>query len=53
MQVAGWLWSLVLGRAQLLRHLAALKDYCLLSRGDFWQAFLLEVSHWHPSPNSR
>jgi gamma-tubulin complex component 4 len=42
-QAAGWLWALVVGRAQLARHLAALKSYFLLGRGDFWQAFLLEA----------
>lgn len=42
-QVAGWLWSLVVGRARLLDHMAALKSYFLLARGDFWQAFLLEA----------
>lgn len=43
LQVAGWLWGLVVSRAQLPLHLAALKSYFLLGRGDFWQGFLLEV----------
>ena len=30
-------------RAQLVQHLHALKDYYLLARGDFYQAFLSEV----------
>ena len=42
-QVAAWLWSLVVGRARLAEHLAALRSYFLLARGDFWQAFLLEA----------
>jgi len=45
-QAAEQLWQLVTVRAELPQHLAALKDYSLLSRGDFYQSFLLEV---HPS----
>ncbi|GLC46124.1 hypothetical protein PLESTM_001829900, partial [Pleodorina starrii] len=40
--VARLLWRLLVGRAGLLPHLAALKDYFLLARGDFWQIFLEE-----------
>ncbi|GIL67009.1 hypothetical protein Vafri_20405 [Volvox africanus] len=40
--VARLLWRLLVGRAGLLPHLAALKDYFLLARGDFWQIFLAE-----------
>ena len=43
MQVAGQLWQLVVVHDELPLHLAALKDYFLLSKGDFYQAFLLEV----------
>ena len=42
-QVAGQLWQLVVVHDELPLHLAALKDYFLLSKGDFYQAFLLEV----------
>ncbi|PNW88207.1 hypothetical protein CHLRE_01g019150v5 [Chlamydomonas reinhardtii] len=41
--VARLLWRLLVGRAGLLPALAALKDYFLLGRGDFWQAFLAEA----------
>ncbi|KXZ48725.1 GCP4 protein [Gonium pectorale] len=40
--VARLLWRLLVGRAGLLPALAALRDYCLLARGDFWQSFLHE-----------
>ncbi|GFR50820.1 hypothetical protein Agub_g13079, partial [Astrephomene gubernaculifera] len=40
--VARLLWRLLVGRAGLLPHLAALKDYLLLARGDFWNTFLAE-----------
>ncbi|CAL8466718.1 g6254 [Coccomyxa elongata] len=41
-QAAEQLWQLVTVRAELPQHLAALKQYFLLSRGDFFQCFLLE-----------
>ncbi|EIE26424.1 hypothetical protein COCSUDRAFT_58962 [Coccomyxa subellipsoidea C-169] len=41
-QAAEQLWQLVTVRAELPQHLAALKQYSLLSRGDFYQCFLLE-----------
>ena len=41
--MAGQLWQLVVVHDELPLHLAALKDYFLLSKGDFYQAFLLEV----------
>lgn len=46
--MAAQLWHLVSVRAQLVQHLAALKDYFLLARGDFYQSFLSEVrsSFW-------
>jgi gamma-tubulin complex component 4 len=34
------LWSLVVERARLLKHLRAVKDYYLLARGDLFQAFI-------------
>jgi len=34
------LWSLVMERARLPRHLRAIKDYFLLARGDLFQAFI-------------
>ena len=43
LQVAGHLWHLVSVKAQLVQHLRALKDYFLLARGDFYQAWLSEV----------
>lgn len=50
-QVAGQLWQLVVVHDELPLHLAALKDYFLLSKGDFYQAFLLEVgAHPHDRP---
>lgn len=44
MQVAAHLWHMVSERAQLVKHLHALKDYFLLARGDFYQSFLSEVA---------
>lgn len=43
-QAAGALWRLLVGSAQLADHLAALRKYFLLGAGDFWHAFLLQVS---------
>ena len=43
-QVAGRLWHLVSVRGGLTQHLAALKDYFLLARGDFYQVLLTEVT---------
>ena len=42
-QVAGRLWQLISEQANLSTHLNALRDYFLLGRGDFLQAFLIEV----------
>ena len=44
-QVALRLWQLISDQANLLTYLGALKDYFLLGRGDFLQAFLMEVTH--------
>ena len=44
LQVAGRLWHLVSVRGRLMQPLAALKDYFLLARGDFYQTLLTEVS---------
>ncbi|PNG99920.1 Gamma-tubulin complex component 4, partial [Tetrabaena socialis] len=41
--VARLLWRLLVGRAGLLPALGALKDYCLLARGDLWATFLEEA----------
>ncbi|KAK9868295.1 hypothetical protein WJX84_009043, partial [Apatococcus fuscideae] len=40
--VAGRLWQLISEQANLSTHLNALRDYFLLGRGDFLQAFLIE-----------
>ena len=45
MQVTGQLWQLVVVHAELPAHLAALKNYFLLAKGDFYHSFLAEVSH--------
>jgi Gamma tubulin complex component C-terminal len=42
-QVAARLWRLLVVASGLPAHLAALKDYMLLSRGDFWQCFLADA----------
>ena len=43
MQVAGQLWQLVVVHADLPAHLAALKNYFLLAKGDFYHSFIAEV----------
>ncbi len=43
MQVTGQLWQLVVVHAELPAHLAALKNYFLLAKGDFYHSFLAEV----------
>ena len=43
MQVAGQLWQLVVVHAELPAHLAALKNYFLLAKGDFYHSFIAEV----------
>ena len=43
-QAAARLWSLVNSKGEILAHLAALRDYFFMGRGDFWQNFLLEVT---------
>jgi hypothetical protein len=43
MQVAGRLWQLLVVQAGLMQHLAAMKDYLLLARGDFWNGFLADA----------
>ena len=40
MHLSRRLWSLVVERASLLKHLRAVKDYFLLARGDLFQAFI-------------
>ncbi len=45
MQVTGQLWQLVVVHAELPAHLAALKNYFLLAKGDFYHSFLAEVNH--------
>lgn len=42
-QAAGKLWALVKSEGKIMSHLAALRDYFFMGRGDFWQNFLLEV----------
>ena len=44
MQVTGQLWQLVVVHAELPAHLAALKNYFLLAKGDFYHSFLAEVN---------
>lgn len=43
-QVASRLWQLVVLDSRLVDHLAALKDYMLLAKGDFYQSFLSEAA---------
>eukprot|EP00775_Hariotina_reticulata_P005315 gene5317-5550_t len=42
--VASRLWQLLVVQAGLLQHLAAIKDYALLARGDFYQCFLADAA---------
>ena len=42
-QVTAQLWQLVVVHAELPAHLAALKNYFLLAKGDFYHSFLAEV----------
>lgn len=53
-QVTAQLWQLVVVHAELPAHLAALKNYFLLAKGDFYHSFLAEVYRWpspqHPTP---
>ncbi|KAL0056051.1 hypothetical protein WJX82_007204 [Trebouxia sp. C0006] len=41
-KVTGQLWQLVVVHAELPAHLAALKNYFLLAKGDFYHSFLAE-----------
>jgi len=41
-RVASHLWHLVVVKADLFNHLEALKDYFLLSKGEFYHTFLVE-----------
>lgn len=43
-QVTAQLWQLVVVHAELPAHLAALKNYFLLAKGDFYHSFLAEVN---------
>jgi gamma-tubulin complex component 4 len=43
-QVASRLWQLVVVDSRLVDHLAALKDYLLLAKGDFYQSFLSDAA---------
>lgn len=43
--VASRLLHLVVVKASLLDHLKAIKDYFLLSKGEFYQTFLEEARH--------
>ena len=43
MRHAQVLWRLVVERADLMGHLAAIKDYFLLAKGDFFHGFLVEA----------
>ncbi|GFH14046.1 gamma-tubulin complex component [Haematococcus lacustris] len=42
-RAASLLWHLVVVQADLLSHLAAFKDYFLMSRGELFHAFLVEA----------
>lgn len=44
MQVASRLWQLVVVDSRLEDHLAVLKDYLLLAKGDFYQSFLADAA---------
>ena len=48
LQAAQKLWQLVVVQGEMPLHLAALRNYLLLGRGDFWQSFLLEVGDLLP-----
>lgn len=43
--VASRLWHLVVVKADLAVHLKAIKDYFLLSKGEFYTTFLIEARH--------
>lgn len=49
-KVASHLWNLVVVKAELALHLEALKDYFLLSRGEFYHTFLTESKKWMSLP---
>ncbi len=42
--MAAHLWRLLVVDADLPSHLRALKDYCLLGRGDLWHGLLGEAA---------
>ncbi|GMH37208.1 hypothetical protein BSKO_05081 [Bryopsis sp. KO-2023] len=44
-KVAQRLWHLVVVKAELRKHLQALKDYFLLARGEFFHNFLVEAKN--------
>lgn len=49
-QVASRVWQLVVVDSQLVDHLAALKDYMLLAKGDFYQCFLTDAAQLLAKP---
>lgn len=50
MQVASRLWELLVVKAGLMQHLSAIKDYFLLSKGDFYQCFLNDAARLLAGP---
>ncbi len=51
--MTGQLWQLVVVHAELPAHLAALKNYFLLAKGDFYHSFLAEVWHMQQAGETR
>jgi gamma-tubulin complex component 4 len=43
-------WQLVVVDSQLVEHLASLKDYMLLAKGDFYQCFLTDAASLLTNP---
>lgn len=50
LQVAARLWRLLVVDAGLMSHLAAIKEYLLLARGDFYHCFLTDASRLMAGP---
>jgi hypothetical protein len=46
-------WQLVVVDSRLLDHLASLKDYLLLAKGDFYQGFITDATKLLALPASK